>query len=119
RGVTRTGRQQDGWKKYAEAAKAKYEKSFEPHPRQDIVGTVPFLLTNRNKFISENVGVVKVVYISDMVHYNCDAASIDPEAGYSNLLSLDAVESFKRHIVEVSLYLHDGDLTIVDLPVET
>lgn len=118
RGVTRTERQQDGWKKYAEAAKAKYEKSFEPHPRQDIVGTVPFLLTNRNKFISEDVGVVKVVYISDMLHYNCDAASIDPEAGYSNFLSLDAVERFQRQIDEDALYRHDGELTSVSVPVE-
>ncbi len=118
RGVTRTGRQQDGWKKYAEAAKAKYEKSFEPHPRQDIVGTVPFLLTNRNKFISENVGVVKVVYISDMFHYNCDAASIDPEAGYSNFLSLDAVERVQRQIDENALYRHDGELTSVSVPIE-
>src|SRR2546425_6934388 len=118
RGLTRTQRQQDGWKKYAEAAKAKYEKSFEPHPRQDIVGTVPFLLTNRNKFISEDVGVVKVVYISDMLHYNCDAASIDPEAGYSNFLSLDAVERFQRQMHEDALYRHDGELTSVSVPVE-
>ena len=118
RGVTRTARQQDGWKKYADAAKAKYEKSFEPHPRQDIVGTVPFLLTNRNKFISEDVGVVKVVYVSDMLHYNCDAASNDPEAGYSNFLSLDAVERFQRQIDEDALYRHDGELTSVSVPVE-
>ena len=119
RGVTRTARQQDGWKKYAEAAKAKYEKSFEPHPRQDIVGTVPFLLTNRNKFISEDVGVVKVVYISDMLHYNCDAASNDPEAGYSNFLSLDAVERFQRQIDEGALYRYDGQLTSATIPVES
>lgn len=118
RGVTRTERQKDGWKKYAEAARAKYEKSFEPYPRQDIVGTVPFLMTNRNKFISEDVGVVKVVYISDMLHYNCDAASIDPEAGYSNFLNLDAVEGIQRQIDENALYRHDGELTSVSVPVE-
>jgi hypothetical protein len=118
RGVSRIERQQDGWSKYAEAAKAKYEKSFEPHPRQDVVGTVRFLLTNRNKFISEDIGIIKVVYVSDMLHYNCDAASIDPEAGYWNFLSLDAVERFQRQIGEGALYRHDGELTSVSVPIE-
>ena len=68
--------------------------------------------------MSEDVGVVKVVYISDMLHYNCDAASIDPEAGYSNFLSLDAVERFQRQIDEDALYRHNGELTSVSVPVE-
>jgi hypothetical protein len=92
--------------------------SFEPNPRQDIVGTVPFLLTNRNKFISEDIGVIKVVYVSDMLHYNCDASSIDPEAGYWNFLSLDAVEIFQRQIEEGALYRHDGELSSVSVPIE-
>jgi hypothetical protein len=118
RGVARIERQQDGWSKYAEAAKAKYKKSFEPDPRQDIVGTVRFLLTNRNRFISDDIGIIKVVYVSDMLHYNCDAASIDPEAGYWNFLSLDAVETFQRQIGEGALYRADGELTSVSVPIE-
>src|SRR2546428_7321533 len=49
RGVTRGERQPDGWQKYAEAARANYAKSFDPHPPQEIVRTVPFPLTNPHK----------------------------------------------------------------------
>ena len=118
KGLTRTQREKDGWKKYAQLAKAEYIRSFEPHPKQDIVSTVRFLLTNRNKFVSNDVGVIKVVYISDMFHYNCDAAAVDPEAGYWNFLSLDAVERFQKQIGDGVLYHHDGEITSVSVPIE-
>src|SRR5262245_16906273 len=37
RGITRTRREKEGWKKYSEAARGEYERSLEQHPRQDLV----------------------------------------------------------------------------------
>ena len=34
KGLTRTQREKDGWRKYADAAKTEYRNSFEQHPRQ-------------------------------------------------------------------------------------
>src|SRR5262249_17809338 len=103
---------------YAQAARKEYESTLEQHPRQDIVSTVRFLLTNRRKFIGENVGTIKLVYLSDMLHYNCDMASMDPEAGYWNFMSLDAVEKFQSQIDQGVLYHHDGEITTVNVPIE-
>jgi hypothetical protein len=118
KGLTRTQREKDGWKKYAQAAKLVYEKSLEQHPRQDIVGAVRYILTNRNKFVGDEVGTIKLVFISDMLHYNCDAGSVDPEAGYWNFLSLDTVEKFQKQIDEGVLYHQDGETTSVNVPIE-
>jgi hypothetical protein len=118
KGLTRKQREQDGWKRYAETAKAEYLKSFEPHPRQDIVSTIRFLLTNRHKFIGDDVGIVKLVYVSDMFHYNCDPSAVDPEAGYWNFLSLDAVERFQKQIDDGVLYHQDGEVTSINVPIE-
>lgn len=118
KGLTRTQREENGWKKYAQAARKEYENSLEPNPRQNIISTVRFLLTNRRKFIGENVGTIKLVYLSDMFHYNCDVAAMDPEAGYWNFLSLDAIEKFQSQIDQGVLYHHDGEMTSVSVPVE-
>ena len=118
KGLTRTQREKDGWKKYAQAAKLEYERSLEQHPRQDIVGAIRYILTNRNKFVGEEVGTIKLVFISDMLHYNCDANSVDPEAGYWNFLSLDTVEKFQKQIDEGVLYHQDGEVTSVNVSIE-
>src|SRR5437867_8838422 len=118
RGLTRTQREKDGWKRYAEAARTEYERALEPHPMQDIIGTIRFLLTNQNKFVGKDTGIIKVVYLSDMFHYNCDVTAVDPEAGYWNFLSLDALERFRKQVDEGVLYRHDGELSSVSVPLE-